>query len=50
LLTLRKEVGNEHNRIYKLLKSSILPKIDKVFEFYYGSVNNAQKKLQDKRG
>lgn len=49
MFSLRKEVGNEHSRIFKLLNSNTLPNLDKVFIKYYGIMNVAQKKLQTKR-
>lgn len=49
MFSLRKEVGNEHSRIFKLLNSNTLPNLDKVFVKYYGIMNVAQKKLQTKR-
>ena len=49
MFSLRKEVGNEHSRIFKLLNSNTLPNLDKVFVKYYGTMNVAQKKLQTKR-
>jgi hypothetical protein len=48
LFTLRKDIGNDYGRINKLIKSTILQKIDKAIDIYYGTLSQAEGRLKDK--
>ena len=46
LFALRKSVGNEHNRMFKLIKGTIQKKLDHAMEVYWGATGAAQKKFK----
>ena len=48
LFGLRRNVGNEHNKIFKLIKNTILKKFDSAIEVYWGATGLAQKKAGKK--
>ena len=48
LLGLRKNVGNDYNRISKLIKGTILKKFESAIEVYWGSTGVAEKKANKK--
>ena len=48
LFALRKDVGNDHNRLFKLIKGTIQKKLDLAMEVYWGATGAAQQKVKNK--